>query len=50
MFEPVLRYDAELTPEELASAGISQSTIRLSIGTEHADDILWDLEQALAAV
>ncbi len=47
---PYTTTHAELTPEELASAGISQSTIRLSIGTEHADDILWDLEQALAAV
>lgn len=47
---PYTTTHAELTPEELASAGISQSTIRLSIGTEHADDILWDLEQALATV
>ena len=40
---------AEMTPEQLAEAGISQSTIRLSIGTEHIDDILWDLEQGFAA-
>ncbi len=41
---------AEMTPEQLEKAGINQSTIRLSIGTEHVDDILWDLEQALQAV
>ena len=41
---------AEMTPEQLESAGIFQNTIRLSIGTEHIDDILWDLEQGFAAV
>ncbi len=40
---------AEETPEQLAAAGITQSTIRLSIGTEHIDDIIWDLEQGFAA-
>ena len=41
---------AEMTPEQLAAAGIYQNTIRLSIGTEHADDIIWDLEQGFKAV
>ncbi len=40
---------AEMTPEQLAAAGIYQNTIRLSIGTEHIDDILWDLEQGFSA-
>ena len=40
---------AEMTPEQLEAAGIYQNTIRLSIGTEHIDDILWDLEQGFAA-
>lgn len=40
---------AEETPEQLAAAGITQSTIRLSIGTEHIDDIIWDLEQGFEA-
>lgn len=40
---------AEMTPEQLAEAGITESTIRLSIGTEHIDDILWDLGQAFDA-
>ncbi len=41
---------AELSPEELEAAGISQSTIRLSIGIEAADDIVADLDQAFKAV
>ena len=39
-----------MTPEQLADAGIKQSTIRLSIGIEHIDDIIWDLDQAFAAL
>ena len=41
---------AEMTPEQLEAAGIYQNTIRLSIGTEHIDDILWDLEQGFKTV
>ena len=39
-----------LTDEELEAAGIHQNTIRLSIGTEHIDDIIADLENGFAAV
>jgi O-acetylhomoserine (thiol)-lyase len=39
----------QLNAEELASAGVSESMVRLSIGIEHVDDIIADLEQALAA-
>tara|TARA_R110002072_G_scaffold4245_6_gene30024 strand:- start:35997 stop:37271 length:1275 start_codon:yes stop_codon:yes gene_type:complete len=39
----------QLNPEELASAGVSEDMVRLSIGIEHIDDILADIEQALAA-
>ncbi|AOE49945.1 methionine gamma-lyase [Kangiella sediminilitoris] len=35
------------TPEERAEAGISETLIRISVGLEHADDIIGDLEQAL---
>ncbi|MCR3819918.1 PLP-dependent transferase, partial [Pseudomonas aeruginosa] len=35
--------------EELARAGVSDDMVRLSIGIEHIDDILADLDQALAA-
>ncbi len=40
----------QLSPEEMAKAGVSPDMVRLSIGIEHVDDILADLEQALAAV
>jgi O-acetylhomoserine (thiol)-lyase len=39
----------QLSPKELASAGVSEDMVRLSIGIEHIDDIIADLEQALAA-
>lgn len=41
---------SQLTDEELADQGIKQSTIRLSIGTEHIDDIIADLEKGFAAI
>jgi O-acetylhomoserine (thiol)-lyase len=34
--------------EELMASGIKPSTIRLSIGIEHIDDLIYDLEQALS--
>jgi O-acetylhomoserine (thiol)-lyase len=39
----------QLTAEEQAAAGFGPDTIRLSIGLEDIDDILWDLDQALTA-
>lgn len=39
----------QLSPEELVSAGVSEDLVRLSIGIEHIDDILADIEQALRA-
>src|SRR5690606_30092216 len=38
----------QLSDEELAKAGVPRDMVRLSIGIEHIDDILADLEQALA--
>lgn len=38
----------QLSPEELEKAGVSEDMVRLSIGIEHIDDILEDLDQALA--
>ena len=38
----------QLTPEEQAKVGVKPEMIRLSVGIEHIDDILADLEQALA--
>ncbi len=40
----------QLTPDELAKAGVPEDAVRLSIGIEHIDDLLADLEQALNAV
>ncbi|HJW57566.1 MAG TPA: aminotransferase class I/II-fold pyridoxal phosphate-dependent enzyme [Burkholderiaceae bacterium] len=39
----------QLNPEELAKAGVSEDMLRLSIGIEHIDDLIADLDQALAA-
>ena len=40
----------QMTEEELLGSGIKPNTIRLSIGTEHIDDIIEDLEEAFQAV
>jgi O-acetylhomoserine (thiol)-lyase len=40
---------SQLTPEELEAAGVPEDMVRLSVGIEHVDDILADLEQALKA-
>ena len=50
VIHPASTTHSQLSDEELADQGISQSTIRLSIGTEHIDDIIEDLNQAFAAV
>jgi O-acetylhomoserine (thiol)-lyase len=39
----------QLSPEELAKAGVSEDMVRLSIGIEHIDDLMADIDQALAA-
>ena len=39
-----------MTEQELAASGIRPETIRLSIGTEHIEDIIQDLDQAFACV
>jgi O-acetylhomoserine (thiol)-lyase len=39
---------SQLNEEELAASGVTQDTVRLSVGIEHIDDIIGDLEQALA--
>ena len=49
VIHPATTTHSQLTEEELLSAGIRPNTIRLSIGTEHIDDILADLEKGFAA-
>ncbi|RTL47534.1 MAG: bifunctional O-acetylhomoserine aminocarboxypropyltransferase/cysteine synthase [Rhodocyclaceae bacterium] len=39
----------QLSPAEMVKAGVTEDTVRLSIGIEHIDDLIADLEQALAA-
>jgi O-acetylhomoserine (thiol)-lyase len=46
---PATTTHRQLAPEELARAGVSPDLVRLSIGIEHPDDIIADLEQALSA-
>ncbi len=50
VIHPASTTHSQSTEEELLEAGIRSTTIRLSIGTEHIDDIIADLEQAFKAV
>lgn len=50
VIHPATTTHAQLSEQELAEQNIRQSTIRLSIGTEHIDDLIADMEQAFAAV
>lgn len=50
VIHPATTTHSQLTAGELEDQGIKQSTVRLSIGTEHADDIIEDLAQAFAQV
>lgn len=47
VIHPASTTHSQLSVEELAAAGIGPNTVRLSVGTEHIDDILADLDQAL---
>ncbi|MCD8373888.1 MAG: O-acetylhomoserine aminocarboxypropyltransferase/cysteine synthase [Oscillospiraceae bacterium] len=50
VIHPATTTHSQLSPEELADQGIKPNTIRLSIGTEHIDDIIADLEKGFAAI
>ncbi len=50
VIHPATTTHSQLNDKELAEQGIKQNTIRLSIGTEHIDDIIADLEKEFAAV
>ena len=50
VIHPASTTHSQLSAEELADQGINPGTIRLSIGTEHIDDIIADLEKGFAAV
>lgn len=50
VIHPASTTHSQMTPEELAAGGITPSTIRLSIGTEHIDDIIEDLEHGFQQI
>lgn len=50
VIHPATTTHSQLSPEELEEQGIGESTIRLSIGVEHIDDIIADLDQAFKAI
>lgn len=50
VIHPASTTHSQMTDAELADVGIAQNTIRLSIGTEHVDDIIEDLSQAFNAI
>ena len=50
VIHPASTTHSQLNDQELAEQDITQSTIRLSIGTEHIDDIIEDLENGFRAV
>ena len=49
MLHPGSTTHRQLTPEQLAAAGVPEDLVRISVGLEDLEDILWDLDQALAA-
>jgi O-acetylhomoserine (thiol)-lyase len=50
IIHPASTTHRQLSDEELRAAGVGPGTIRLSVGTESVDDLLWDLEQGFAQV
>ncbi len=50
VIHPLTTTHSELSREEAADQGIYEGTVRLSIGTENVDDLIWDLDQAFAKI
>jgi O-acetylhomoserine (thiol)-lyase len=50
VIHPASTTHSQMNEQELRASGITPATVRLSIGTEHIDDILYDLEQAFQAL
>ena len=49
VIHPASTTHRQLSEEEQAKAGVTPDMVRISVGLEDIDDILWDLDQALAA-
>jgi len=47
---PATTTHSQLTPEEQLQTGVTEGYVRLAVGIEHPDDIIADIDQALAAV
>jgi O-acetylhomoserine (thiol)-lyase len=47
IIHPASTTHRQLEPDQLKAAGVTPDLVRLSVGLEHIDDILWDLDQAL---
>ena len=50
VIHPASTTHRQLSDAELEAAGVGPGTIRLSVGIESVEDLIWDLEQALAGV
>ena len=50
IIHPASTTHRQLNDEELRAAGVGPGTIRLSVGIESVDDLIWDLEQGFARV
>jgi O-acetylhomoserine (thiol)-lyase len=50
IIHPASTTHRQLSDDELLAAGVGQGTIRLSVGIEAVDDLIWDLEQGFARV
>jgi len=49
VIHPASTTHRQLDPAQQDAAGVAQDMVRISVGLEHIDDILWDIDQALAA-
>jgi len=50
IIHPASTTHRQLSDDELRAAGVAPGTVRLSVGLESVEDLIWDLEQAFAAV
>jgi O-acetylhomoserine (thiol)-lyase len=49
IIHPASTTHRQLEPDQQLAAGVLPDMVRMSVGIEHIDDILWDIDQALAA-
>jgi O-acetylhomoserine (thiol)-lyase len=49
IIHPASTTHRQLEPEQQFKAGVMPDMVRMSVGIEHIDDILWDIDQALSA-